>query len=272
MDKEFIVFCGEHYNPLGIIRSLGEKGIRPVAIVKKNDFRLTSKSKYIKKLHFVNSIEEGFNVLLTEYANTICPPFLYTADDKTMAYIDQHYNKIKDKVVAFNARGEQGRITYYMNKDNINKIALKHGLNVLNAVVVNKGEVPDGLEYPIITKPIASTVGAWKDDMFICNNEDELKKAYEKIVSDKMLLQKYINKKNEYCLEGMSVAHGESVAISIASTYNYILDNGYSPYMTVKNFDRIDLEKQIKAILKEIGYEGIFEIEFLVDQNDNLWL
>ena len=64
MEREFIVLCGEHYNPLGIIRSLGEAGIKPIAIVKKNEFQLTSKSKYIKKLHFVNSIEEGFNLLL----------------------------------------------------------------------------------------------------------------------------------------------------------------------------------------------------------------
>lgn len=36
MEREFIVLCGEHYNPLGIIRSLGEAGIKPIAIVKKN--------------------------------------------------------------------------------------------------------------------------------------------------------------------------------------------------------------------------------------------
>ena len=48
MEREFIVLCGEHYNPLGIIRSLGEAGVKPIAIVKKNEFQLTSKSKYIK--------------------------------------------------------------------------------------------------------------------------------------------------------------------------------------------------------------------------------
>lgn len=88
MEREFIVLCGEHYNPLGIIRSLGEAGIKPIAIVKKNEFQLTSKSKYIKKLHFVNSIEEGFNLLLETYANEKCPPYVYTADDKTMTHID----------------------------------------------------------------------------------------------------------------------------------------------------------------------------------------
>ena len=67
-------------------------------------------------------------------------------------------------------------------------------------------------------------MGAWKGDMYICNSEKDLKEAYGKILSEKLLLQKYIHKKNEYCLEGLSVAHGQSVAISIASSYNYILD------------------------------------------------
>lgn len=270
MEREFIVLCGEYYNPLGIIRSLGEAGIKPITIVKKNEFQLTSKSKYIKKLHFVNSIEEGFNLLLETYANEKCPPYVYTADDKTMTHIDQHYDEIRGRAFCFNA-GKPGRITFYMNKDNINRIAIKHGLNVLNATVVNKGEIPSGLEYPIITKPIASTMGAWKGDMYICNSEKDLKEAYGKILSEKLLLQKYIHKKNEYCLEGLSVAHGQSVAISIASSYNYILDNGYSPYMTVRNFDKPALGEKLKEILKEIGYEGIFEIEFLVDENDQLW-
>ena len=30
-------------------------------------------------------------------------------------------------------------------------------------------------------------------------------------------------------------------------------------------------DEKLKEILKEIGYEGIFEIEFLVDENDQLW-
>ena len=35
--------------------------------------------------------------------------------------------------------------------------------------------------------------------------------------------------------------------------------------MTVRNFDKPALGEKLKEILKEIGYEGIFEIEFLVD-------
>ena len=37
-----IVFGFEHYNPLGIVRSLGEKGIRPIGIIIKGKIIIAS--------------------------------------------------------------------------------------------------------------------------------------------------------------------------------------------------------------------------------------
>lgn len=269
----YIVFGVEHYNPLGVVRSLGENGIKPIAIVQKGSIQLTSKSKFIKTLHMVNSIEDGYKVLMQQYGNvykTGHKPFLFTCDDFTETFLDAHYEELKDKFYFFNA-GVPGRIAYFMNKDNINKIAVKHGLDVLDNYVVNKGEIPKKIEYPVITKAIASTVGAWKGDVHICHNEEELKAAYKTIESPKLLLQKYIEKKNEFCLEGFSVNHGNDIFITIASEYNYVMKDQYSPYMTCKNFDRPDVLEKLKKIMKEIGYEGIYEIEFLVDKNDELY-
>ena len=40
MDNKYILFCEEHYNPLGIIRTLGENNIIPYIIVLKSDYHL----------------------------------------------------------------------------------------------------------------------------------------------------------------------------------------------------------------------------------------
>lgn len=269
-ERRYIVFCGEHYNPLGIIRSLGEAGLKVTAIVKKNKFRLTSKSKYIETLYLIEDIEEGLKILLDKFGGEILSPIIFTADDRITELLDKNYNILADKFIFFNA-SEANRIKYFMNKDNINKIAIKHGLNVLPNIVVNNGDIPVGLEYPVITKPISSSEGAWKKDMYICNSEAELVKSYEAILSKKMLLQKYIQKRNELCIEGMSVAHGKEVFLSIASTYNYLLKNGYSPYMTVNNFNNPSLYTQIKNIIEEIRFEGIFEVEFLIGEDHKLY-
>jgi len=270
MKAEYILFVCEHYNPLGIARSLGENGILPIGIIIKSDPKITSKSKFFKKIYLVDSIEEGYDLLIKKFASIETKHYLFSADDKIETYLDSKYDELKEFFWFFNA-GEKGRVAFYMNKDNINKLALKHGLNVLPTYVVNTGEIPEGLEYPVITKVLASTMGAWKNDVFICNNEDELIAAYKKIKSPKLLLQKYIKKKNEYCMEGFSVNHGKSSMITIVSTYNYVLKDQYSPYMTCKNLDRLEILPGLQSMISEIGYEGIYEVEFLLDENDVLY-
>ncbi len=268
-----IVFCGEHYNPLGVIRSLGENGISPDAIVVRSRTPLASNSKWIRELTLVGSIEEGYRVLLEKYGHVHRGgdlPFLFTSDDKTTAILDAHYDELVGKFKFFNA-GEEGRICRFMNKDEINKCALRHGMNVLRTWVVKKGEIPADIEFPIITKAIASTVGGWKADVHICNSQEELEAAYANIEAPDLLLQRYIEKKNEYCLEGFSVNHGKSAMVTIASSYNYLLPDAYSAWMTVRNFENSEVEKKLDAMLEEIGFEGVFETEFLVDNDDKLW-
>lgn len=267
-----IVFCGEHYNPLGVIRSLGENGIRPDAIVIRSRTPLASNSKWIGELTLVDSIEDGFGILLEKYGGKCgdARPFLFTSDDKTTAFLDAHYDELEGKFRFFNA-GAAGRVTHFMNKDEINKCALRHGMSVLRSWTVKKGEIPSDLEYPVITKAIASTIGGWKADVHICHSREDLAAAYSKIEAPDLLLQHYIEKKNEYCLEGLSINHGKSIMVTIASSYNYLLPDAYSAWLTVRNFDNPEIEQRLRAMLNEIGFEGIFEAEFLVDKDDRLW-
>lgn len=269
-DRIYIEFGEEHYNPLGLIRSLGETGIRPVAIITKGDFRFASKSKYISKLFLVDTIEDGYKVLIENYGNEKNKPILYTTDDKVTSFLDNHYEEIKDKFIFYNA-GKNGRITEFMDKDNINKLAVKHGFKVAKNWVVKPGEIPKDIEYPIMTKAIISTLENWKSDVFICNNEDELKEAYKAIRSKEVLIQKYINKKNELCIDGYSVNRGNNVFYAIATNYNNIIKNAYSNYMRVMNCNYSQVEQKLSKMFKEIGFEGIFSVEFLIDQNDDLY-
>lgn len=266
----FIVFGYEHYNPLGLIRSLGESGINPIAIIIRGSQTIASKSKYISQLHMVDSIDDGYNLLMERYGICDKKAFLYTCDDGITSFLDERYDELKKKFVFFNA-GCKSRITYYMNKENINMLARKHGLNVLDTIVVEKGIVPEHMEYPIITKSIASTIGGWKKDVFICNNEDELVEAYNKIKSPIVLIQKYIRKKNELCLDGFSINAGNQVMYAIASNYNYILPDTYSSYMTVYNYKDDEIKRKLNAMFKEVGFEGIFSVEFLIDSDDTLY-
>lgn len=262
-----IVFAIDHYNPLGVIRSLGENGINPIYIAIKHRVELGTKSKYVSKVHSVNSVEDGYNLLLKEYGEvykTGYKPFVLFSDDKSIGYFDLHLDEIKDRFITYNAMNTQGRIMEFMDKKNILDLAKKHGLNVLESFVVKTGKIPQGLEYPIITKDINPNSGAWKSDVFICHNESELKSAFEKIVSPTILIQKYIEKKTEMAFEGCSVNAGKSALIAIKSTYRYCIPGYYSPFMDCETLHDDALEKSMKGMLAEIGFEGIFEIEFLI--------
>ena len=269
-DHIFIVFGAEHYNPLTVIRSLGKNGINPVFIAIKNKGPVASKSRYIEKCHHVESIEEGYDVLIREYGELRRKPFLLTTDDDVQSYLDSRYAELANRFYFFNA-GKAGRITEFMDKKNVLDLAARHGLNVLPTIVVDHGVVPDDLMYPILTKSISPNVGGWKKDVHICNNAKELKEAYSRILSPRVLIQQYLDKKNEYTIDGFSVDRGRQVFAPLASEYNYLLPGYYSPFMTFFPVNKREILESCKEVLAEVGYEGIFDFEFLIDKDDTLF-
>ncbi|MBR4073270.1 MAG: biotin carboxylase [Clostridia bacterium] len=267
-----IVFAQEHYNPLGLIRSLGENGINPVYFSIKRRAEVATYSKYISKLYRADSIEEGYELLIKEYGHYDYDhrPYVLFSDDKTVGYFDNHYDEIKDKFICYNA-GFAGRINEFMDKQRILELAKKHGFNVLDSVVVNVGEIPEDLVYPIITKDISPNSGSWKSDVFICENEQELREAYSQITSPIVQLQRFINKKNEYAVEGFTVANGSQMMIVTALTWKYLIKGYYSPYHDVTMFKDEEMGEKLRSLFEEIGYNGIFEVEFLIDEDGTFY-
>ena len=81
------------------------------------------------------------------------------------------------------------------------------------------------------------------------------------------MLQEFIDKKNEYAIEGFSINHGKDVFLGTALTWKYQIPGYYSPFHDVKMFKDYEMEEKIRNLFKEIGYEGIFEVEFLIDKS-----
>ena len=86
-----------------------------------------------------------------------------------------------------------------------------------------------------------------------------------------MLLQKFIEKKTEIALEGYSINKGKDIFIGDQCTYLYNIKGYYSPYYSNQTFKDELLKKKLNEMLEEIGFDGIFEIEFLVDKDDELY-
>lgn len=266
-----IVFALEHYNPLNMIRAFGEQGINPVYISVKRRYEVATKSKYISKLHCVDSVEDGFLLLINQYGRlseeTGKKPYILFSDDKSVGYFDLHFEEWKDKFITYNA-GRNGRINEFMDKYEIQQCAKRHGFNVLDSYVIKKGDpVPDGLGYPIITKDISPNLGSWKSDVFICQNKQELVEALEKITCPLIMLQHFVDKQNEMALEGYTINNGKEMQIITQMKWKYLIQGYYSPFHDVCMFTDKDMEIRLQAMFEEIGFEGVFEVEFLIDKD-----
>ena len=265
-----IVFALEHYNPLGLIRSLGENGVFPIYISVRRRGPVACLSRYISVCHHVDSVEEGYSLLVNTYGDEEKKPYVLFSDDRSIGYFDRHYDDVKDKFILYNA-GMAGRINEYMNKEYILQLAKKHGFNVLETHVVKVGEIPEGLVYPVITKDIDPNSGSWKSDVYICENEEELREAYTKITSPVIQLQRFVDKKNEYAIEGFTVDHGRQMFVGTTLTWKYLIKGYYSPYHDVFAMKDMEMRRKLAAMFEEIGFEGIFEVEFLIDKDDTYY-
>lgn len=263
-NRKFIVIGMEHYNPLGVIRSLGQCGIAPTYIAIKHRCPLASLSKYCSEVRYANNLDEGYRILTEEYGNPDDKPFVITTDDDIQSLIDLNWSVLKERFVLFNS-GEDGRTTRFMDKKEILDCAERNGLPVLKTVVVDRGTVPEDIDYPIITKSISSNDGGWKSDVHICANAEELAEAFKTIQSERVIIQRFVEKSNEICVEGYSADGGRISFLPFYTTYNYNIQGYYSPYMTLHPYNLPELDHGLRAMIAEIGFEGFFEAEFLVD-------
>lgn len=269
---KIIVFALEHYNPLNMIRAFGENGINPIYISVKRRYEVACRSKYISALHRVDTVEEGYFFLMAKYGDETEKPYVVFSDDKSVGFFDLHYDEWKDKFIAFNA-GEQGRINKYMDKYEIQQLAKRHGFKVLDSHVLNTKEdcIPKNLDYPVITKDISPNSGAWKSDVFICQNEAVLREAMKEIESPKIMVQHFVDKQNEMALEGYTINQGNDMQIVTQLTWKYLIQGYYSPFHDVCEFADKDMESKLTSMFKEIGFEGVFEVEFLIDKDGALY-
>lgn len=264
-DHKFIVFAYEGFNTLGVIRALGEAGIRPYLVLW-DKAELSIYSKYIKDYYFSHGIENGIQYILSRFGDEKEKPFIFATSDETVSCLDLHFEELKDKFYFYNA-GEQGRITKLMEKGYLPKLAESCGLRIPRTEEVRNGELPTTLSYPVITKSPTSTINNWKSNVHICYNKDELLAAFKQIDQDRVVVQEFIEKINEINYEGFVINDGKDLYMPLNNRYYRTEKDSYGDYAYIERNPCPELIEPIKRLFKETGYNGIFEMEFLVDKN-----
>lgn len=264
-----IVLAVDHYNPLGIVRSLGEEGIRPVVLLCGEDQHLVRKSKYIGEYHHFDTIEDGLHFIIENFSNETFKPFIYNGSDDITLLLDSHYKELKNHF--YFTHGE-GRIEKYLQKYDITQLAESCGIRIPKEELLEVGKIPSTLQYPVITKA-ATSIGdlSWKTQSFICENEKELQNAYNSIKAPTILVQEFIRKKNELCIDGISINGGEQVFMPYGCNYYRFVDGAFGEYMYFRPFNDKELAKKIISVIRGAKFTGIFCVEFMIGPDDNLY-
>lgn len=138
---KLILLGNEHYDPLGLVRSIGELDLPVIAIIIRGDSRLVSKSKYITHLHFVDDLNEGLGLLLKEYGDEEYRPFIFTCDDTATDFLNMNYEILKDRFYFFDSGGS-GSVNRYMSKYQQVELAKSIGMNVLWTKEIQNKQIP----------------------------------------------------------------------------------------------------------------------------------
>lgn len=267
-NKKVVVFCNDRYPSIGLIRCLGEAGYRPECYCYGEDGNHLLSSRYVKKGKRFATVNDALHFLLYDYPKCEDKPILFTIPDPPAYYVDLHLDVLKEKFILMSA-GAQGKIGYWMNKKNISDLAKKHGFVIPWMLELSKcDEIPDTLEYPVFTKSIR-TVNGGKCDESVCWNKKELETRVSTIASERFLLMQYVRKKQEINYFGMSIKG--KVYIDFHDERNRFSDSGLGHYCIFRKCIRDDIYNKCVAMITETGYEGLFDIEFLLGVDDVLY-
>ena len=268
-----IVIGHDCVNVLGLVQSLGREGVDVTAILECEKSELIRHSNYAKEIIPVSDFEEVVEVLLTRFAGEEKIP-VFPAADGVALILNQNYEHLEEHFLIEHLTGAY-TMEQLMSKELQIELAIKHKFNVPYSVCLSKPFcAPETMVYPCIVKPLVSCLGD-KRDIFIAQNAEELKDILENRVSfsESVIIQQFIQRDYEYCMMGCAFKDGH-VYIPLtdrpvkfnhnlheASTINYI--------EPVTGEIAVEVEK-IKTLMNEVGYVGLFSVEFMHERNKDI--
>lgn len=267
--RKIIIIGGNHHNTLGVIRSLGRKGVQPDVIITRNDpSSFVLKSKYIAQKHIVDGSEAAIDLLLSEYANDKEKSIVIACHDGISSLLDLNKNQLS-KFFILPGIAIQGRVTELMNKKTMGEVANGSGLNVPKTWVISDSKMSQikDIVYPCITKPLESCNGS-KGEIKICYDSVQLKRFLESEKGKSFLVQQFIKKDLEFQLIGCSLNNGNDVIIpgvSVILRQPANTNTGFLHYQEPDSSYVQTIEKT-RNYIKTMGYSGLFSVEFLRDK------
>ncbi len=189
-----IVIGGNHINTLGTIRSLGEMGITVYGIVSGYKHNFIEYSRYLKNFWVIPTIDKNIiNICEKILFNEKIKPVIFPCSDDAIFIIDKNINRLINRFIFPNISNKEGKISYYMDKQNMVDCAKKTGLitpKTKTIVLSSPYNSLSEISFPCIIKPSTSNCGSKYDIEKIKSLTSLYKRLdYLKDKYDKMIIQ-----------------------------------------------------------------------------------
>lgn len=282
--RQKVVVIGHGYTSrLGLIRSLAELDCEITVVVLvfhgwlgrmirfDGGKPVDCCSKYAHRvLYCPNQDEEALiKLLISKCSSDEQKVIIFPDSDFTAAVIDRSQNKLSDHFLFPHINHTPGAVEHWMEKSVQKRLACDMGLNVADGrcIVVKKGlyELPEDIKYPCFIKPLQSLIGG-KRLLKRCGSEVELRAELNRIPNQielAVLIEDYISIDKEFAVVGFSdgeivIIPGVIQFITNSSSHFGIAREG--KIMPNTGFE--DLLEQFKEYVRQIGFCGLFDIDF----------
>ena len=258
-----IIIGGDHHNTLGVIRGLGERGVRSdLILVGKEKRTFVDVSRYLDRVSRVAIDAEAIQLLLSQYRDEEEKPVVICCSDASSGAVDESLDVLRPHFFLPGA-DQQGRISTLMNKERMANLAQEVGLQVPATWYEESPEIT----LPCIIKPLVSRKGK-KDDIHICRTKEQLGVCLSQCDRDNVQVQAFIEKEFEYQLIGCAT-RGEVIIPGVSTILRPCKGSNTSfLHYTPLEDGFCEIEK-CRDFVRRTGYNGLFSMEFLRDKAGN---
>lgn len=253
---KIIVIGTTHHNTLGVIRALGEsdKHLRCTLVLYGETESYLTQSKYVSRTLFVAKAEDIAKTLLENVSED--KQVVIAVTDEAVHQIDLNVDSLKPHFHFFGTL-RPGVLTTFMDKGAQDVLAEQVGLDVPRNFTNEK------IEFPCLLKPLASISGGKR--VLICDNIDEYNQQKSHYSNIQFQIQQFIEKEQEIVLVGISLGKMVYMPAYVEKHREICGGTTYSTVHDLKELDNSVVEKS-QMLIKEIGYEGLFGIEFILNK------
>lgn len=278
-NKILIIGIDDH-NTLAVVRDLGRHNC-DISVLIHGEFRSIHDVKISKSRYAKNKTDYANNSTVEIYkwiekkagSNNKLKTIIFPCSDLAAYTVDYYGNQLMNCIIP-GFKNQPGRVVELMDKMNQKEFAVRNHIPMAKTWRFKVNE-PNDMEipYPCILKPEVSAKGR-KGDIRICENKHEFDEAVEMLSLygyEEVVLQEFLLKQYEVCALGCiaDVTPPKYVGGYIKKLREWPVHGGSTSAGQFIRTPKLDeMVCNVIEVLYSQGYRGLYDIEFLVCDDD----